>query len=61
MDRYPLTGSERTNALHVLQNIRKRSTGMYEDMNGPCARAGLAACLDAMLIELDALRDRLRR
>jgi hypothetical protein len=47
---------------HVLQHLREHNTcvaGLLEDPSG--TRADLAAKLDVMLIELDALRDRIRK
>ena len=51
----------RGDARHVLQHLRTHSTctaGLLEDP--ACTQASLAAELDMMLIELGALRDRIR-
>ena len=57
-----LSEVERTEARHALRLLRDRNmcaTGLLAD---PAAtQAALAAKLDAMLIELGALRDRLRK
>jgi hypothetical protein len=60
MDKQHLTCVERSDARHVLRNIRQYVMGIYADMEGQATRAVLVTFLDAMLIELGALRDRLR-
>jgi hypothetical protein len=60
VDRNPLTCSERHDARHVLRSLRQYATGIHTEMEFPGTRAGVLALLDAMLIELGALRDRLR-
>jgi hypothetical protein len=57
-----LSDVERTDARHTLRLLCDRNicaAGLLEDPAG--TQAALAAKLDAMLIELGALRDRLRR